>query len=100
MSLSPRLSPTPSFRRNPLRSSIALAALAITCALAAPGSAQAKSKTNPPQGTTGTTKQKGATKTTYRPSPSEETRAERERRLFRECRGMHDAGACKGFTRR
>ena len=42
----------------------------------------------------------GAGKTTYRPSPSEESRAERERRLFRECRGMPNAGACRGFTQR
>lgn len=45
-------------------------------------------------------KRKGAGKSTYRPSSSEETRAERERRLYRECRGMPNAGACKGFTQR
>lgn len=38
-------------------------------------------------------------KSTTTRSSSEETRPERERRLLRECRGMHDAGACKGYTR-
>lgn len=40
---------------------------------------------------------KPASKTTYRPSPSEETRAERERRLKRECSSKPNAGACAGF---
>lgn len=33
-------------------------------------------------------------------SSSEETEAERSRRLYRECKGMNNAGACKGFTRK
>lgn len=32
-------------------------------------------------------------------SASEESRAERERRLKRECRGLSNAGACLGYTR-
>lgn len=32
-------------------------------------------------------------------SSSEETRAERERRLARECRGMPNSGACLGYGR-
>ncbi|AOG23612.1 hypothetical protein [Acidovorax sp. RAC01] len=31
-------------------------------------------------------------------SSSEETSAERSRRLYRECKGMNNAGACKGYT--
>lgn len=87
-------------RRIALRPTIVVVALVITSALAAPGDALAKSRKSQQDGASGTTHKKGATKTTYRPSPSEETRAERERRLFRECRGMHNAGACKGYTRR
>lgn len=34
---------------------------------------------------------------TYRPSPSEESRSEREHRLERECRDKPNAGACAGF---
>ena len=38
-------------------------------------------------------------KVTFHKSSSEESRAERERRLKRECRGRPNAGACLGFTR-
>jgi hypothetical protein len=31
--------------------------------------------------------------------PSEESRAERDRRLKRECKGRPNAGACLGYTR-
>lgn len=33
-------------------------------------------------------------------SSSEETRAERDRRLYRECQGRPNAGACAGYTTR
>ena len=39
-----------------------------------------------------------AVKTRYIKSPSEETRAERERRLKRDCKGRPNAGACLGFA--
>ena len=32
-------------------------------------------------------------------SSSEETTAERDRRMYRECQGLHNAGACRGYTR-
>lgn len=35
----------------------------------------------------------------YVKSPSEETAAQRERRLLRECKGRPNAGACLGYTR-
>ncbi|MFT4241491.1 MAG: hypothetical protein QM569_04330 [Acidovorax sp.] len=46
-------------------------------------------------------KKKSTSKVTYKHkrSDSEETSAERDRRLYRECKGMHNAGACKGYTR-
>ena len=44
-------------------------------------------------------KKKGVTKVTQQRSPSEETQAERDRRMYRECKGMHNAGACRGYTR-
>lgn len=44
-------------------------------------------------------KKKAASKVTYRASPSEETPAERERRMRRECKGRPNAGACLGYTR-
>jgi hypothetical protein len=39
-------------------------------------------------------------KVTFHRSPSDESRADRERRLQRECRGRPNAGACLGFTSR
>lgn len=33
-------------------------------------------------------------------SSSEETRAERDRRLYRECQGRPNAGACAGYTQK
>lgn len=50
---------------------------------------------------TGHTKSKktGANKLAYQRSPAEETPAEHDRRMFRECKGMHNAGACRGYTR-
>lgn len=45
-------------------------------------------------------KKKGVTKITYQRSSSEETTAERDRRMYRECKGMHNAGACRGYTRK
>ena len=43
---------------------------------------------------------KGSTKVTHRPSPSQESTAERDRRMYRECWGRPNAGACLGYTRR
>jgi len=43
-------------------------------------------------------KKKHKVHTTHLRSPSEETTAERDRRLYRECRGMPNAGACLGYT--
>jgi len=74
----------------------------VWCLLAHPFEAHAKKQTGQKTASGQTSSAKGSTKikgTAIR-SPSEESRAERERRLYRECRGMHDAGACKGFTRR
>lgn len=45
------------------------------------------------------TKKKSVNKVTYQRSASEESPAQRDRRMFRECKGMHNAGACRGYTR-
>lgn len=45
-------------------------------------------------------KKKHSMRVTHQRSPSEETTAERNRRLYRECRGMPNAGACLGYTGR
>lgn len=45
-------------------------------------------------------KKRGVSKITYQRSASEESTADRDRRLYRECKGMHNAGACRGYTRK
>lgn len=44
-------------------------------------------------------KKKGSTKVKHQRSSSEESTAERDRRLTRECRGAPNAGACLGYAR-
>ena len=69
-------------------------------ALAFPATTQAKSSAVDKNASTSTpAKKKGVSKVTYQRSASEETRSERDRRMYRECKGMHNAGACKGYTR-
>ena len=43
-------------------------------------------------------KKKGSVKIKHQRSPSEESTSERERRLYRECRGRPNAGACLGYA--
>ena len=77
-----------------------ITALLATCLalalLTSPGTANAKRSTS---STHEGAKKKGVTKITYQRSSSEETTAERDRRMYRECKGMHNAGACRGYTR-
>lgn len=59
------------------------------------------SQTGKPKTTQAPQQQKrGGLKVIPHKSPSEETQAERDRRLYRECKGMPNAGACLGYTRR
>ena len=51
------------------------------------------------QGTEHPVKKKGSTKVKHQRSSSEESTAERDRRLTRECRGAPNAGACLGYAR-
>lgn len=81
----------------PCLQGIALLTLTVaTASFCASGEAfaAAKSSASPPSSAAG---KKPANRVTYRPSPSEETRRERERRLERECRNKPNAGACAGF---
>lgn len=75
-----------------------LAAIVAMGLLGAPGTALAKRA----QGSSAAAeapRKKGVSKITYQRSPSEESPAQRDRRLKRECKGMHNAGACLGYTR-
>lgn len=69
------------------------------CLLATAGDAGAKQTQRSKTGTSESAKKKGVTKVTYQRSSSEESRSERDRRMYRECKGMHNAGACLGYTR-
>lgn len=69
--------------------------------LTAPGMALAKRQPGDPSAATHTpAKKKGVSKVTYQRSSSEESTTERDRRMYRECKGMHNAGACRGYTRK
>lgn len=88
------VSPSPAIRHALLTASIALGLIA------APSAALAKRTSDKPATTNAPTKKKGVNKVTYQRSSSEETTAERDRRMYRECKGMHNAGACRGYTRK
>ena len=87
------VSPSPAIRHALLAASIALGLIA------APSAALAKRTSDKPATTNAPAKKKGVNKVTYQRSSSEETTAERDRRMYRECKGMHNAGACRGYTR-
>jgi hypothetical protein len=75
-------------------------ALALGLALAAsPADAWAKRKSGTYHSTQIDKPRKGVRKVTYQRSTSEETPAQRDQRLRRECKGMNNAGACLGYTR-
>lgn len=69
------------------------------CLLTAPVTADAKQPKSDKASTSESAKKKGVTKVTYQRSSSEESTKERDRRMHRECKGMHNAGACLGYTR-
>ena len=86
-------SPNPAIRHALLAACIALGLIA------APSAALAKRTSDKPATANAPAKKKGVNKVTYQRSSSEETTAERDRRMYRECKGMHNAGACRGYTR-
>ena len=68
--------------------------------ITAPDSAHAARKKKTDAATSQPAKKSGAVKVKHQRSPSEESTAERDRRLYRECRGRPNAGACLGYTQR
>jgi len=69
--------------------------------ITSPGYALAKRSASDTATTANTSsKKKSVSKVTYQRSSSEETPAQRDRRMYRECKGMHNAGACRGYTRK
>jgi len=75
------------------RSVLRCATLCAVLALAAGGAAGAADGKDAP-------KKSRAVKVKHQQNNSQESAAERERRLYRECKGLPNAGACLGYTRR
>lgn len=93
--------PAPStlpLRRDCLSAALLSACLSVAL-LGASGAANAE-RTKPAPATSQEVKKKGSVKIKHQRSASEESTAERERRLYRECKGRPNAGACLGFTQR
>jgi len=90
-----------SHRAFPLARPIRLLALALAVGslmLMAP-STHAAQKSKKSTNATHVAAKKHGTRAKPSQNNSGETTAERERRLYRECRGMPNAGACLGYTR-
>ena len=89
--------------RRPLFSALLCACIAL-CLLSTAPDAHAgrkkKAQTSQATGADAPAQKKGSIKTKHYRSPSEETTAARDRRMYRECWGRPNAGACLGYTRR
>ena len=78
-------------------STITTAALAAVLALALPAS-EAWAARKKSDSSAAASPPKKAVKTKRSKSSSEESRSESERRLRAECKGLPNAGACRGYT--
>ena len=87
------------FDKGFLSAEILLGLSLALCLLAGPGNADATQAKRSKANTGESAKKKGVSKVTYQRSTSEESPAERDRRMYRECKGLHNAGACRGYTR-
>lgn len=83
-----------------LRLLLAICLAAPPLLLSFPDPAWAKNQKNGKTSSSEPARKKGVSKITYQRSSSEESPAERDRRMYRECKGMHNAGACRGYTQR
>jgi hypothetical protein len=85
--------------RTAVRHALLAAGVALSL-ITSPSYALAKRSGNDPAtAANAPSKKKSVNKVTYQRSSSEETPAQRDRRMYRECKGMHNAGACRGYTR-
>ena len=87
------------WRHHALPNTLLCACLAVGL-LATPSDAQAaRKKKDDASSSQAASAKKGSVKVKYFGSSSEESTAQRDRRLYRECKGRPDAGACLGYTR-
>ncbi len=89
-------------RHHPTFSALLCACIALCLSGASPDAHAARKKTGQtdPHSTSAAAQKKGSIKTKHYRSPSEESTADRDRRMYRECWGRPNAGACSGYTRR
>lgn len=92
--------PSPLTKQRWLPFAAACILVAGTLAGAAPASARTKGAHPTAADSAPAAKKKGVSKVTHQRSSSEETSAEHDRRMYRECKGLHNAGACRGYTRK
>ncbi len=86
-----RFSPAAMTTLHLLQRAVLYTLLALTAAsLALPADAASKTPA----------KKSKSTKIKQQQNNSQESVAERDRRLYRECQGLPNAGACRGYTRR
>ena len=87
--------------RRPLLTVLLSACIAVCLFSVAPEAHAARKKTTQDaQSASASKPKKGSTKVKHYRSPSEESTAERDRRMYRECWGRPNTGACLGYTRR
>ena len=97
MPFTPALLPSTHLARRKTTAPLLLCMLALCLGLH-PGASHATTK-NATQGAHGeVSKKKKSTKVKQERSSSEESRSDRDRRLYRECKGRVNAGACLGYT--
>ncbi len=97
MPFTPALHPSAHLALRKATAPLLLCMLALCLGLH-PGASQATTK-NVTQGAHGAvSKKKKSTKVKQERSSSEESRSDRDRRLYRECKGRANAGACLGYT--
>lgn len=90
--------------RSSSRNALFALCFAVGLGVLSPSALAASKKSNTGGATTSAgspstaSKKKHSVRVTHQRSPSEESTAERDRRLYRECRGMPNAGACLGYT--
>ena len=89
--------------RRPLPTTLLCACIALCLFSTTPEAHAARKKTGQTANATDSGKaaqKKGSIKIKYYRSSSEESTSDRDRRLYRECWGRPNAGACAGYTRR
>ena len=70
------------------------------CLAPLPGTGLAATKGSANSAHSDVSNKKKSSKVKQERSSSEESRAERDRRLYRECKGRANAGACLGYTQK